>query len=90
MSIIYLYPFRVEFSGGSQIVSHLFLCLQWCYFWTVCEEYCENSYDVAKMRRFGVAIVGNACYNQDTLEWGGKMRGVIYVSNKRMPDEICY
>ena len=42
------------------------------------------------MRRFGAAIVGNVCYNQDTLEGGGKMRGVIYVSNKRMPDEICY
>ena len=30
------------------------------------------------MRQFGVAIVGNVCYNQDTLEGGGKMRGVIY------------
>ena len=30
------------------------------------------------MRQFGVAIVWNVCYNQDTLEGGGKMRGVIY------------
>ena len=30
------------------------------------------------MRQFGVAIVGNVCYNQDTLEGGGKMKGVIY------------
>ena len=37
-----------------------------------------NSYDVPKMRQFGVAIVWNVCYNQDTLEGGGKMRGVIY------------
>lgn len=37
-----------------------------------------NSDDVPKMRQFGVAIVWNVCYNQDTLEGGGKMRGVIY------------
>ena len=37
-----------------------------------------DSDDVAKMRQFRVAIVGNVCYNQDTLEGGGKMRGVIY------------
>ena len=30
------------------------------------------------MRQLGVAIVGNVWYNQDTLEGGGKMRGVIY------------
>ena len=30
------------------------------------------------MRQFRVAIVWNVCYKQDTLEGGGKMRGVIY------------
>ena len=45
--------------------------------------FCGSSFEFKRIMyqkcdSLGVAIVWNVCYNQDTLEGDGKMRGVIY------------